>query len=383
MQVRSADRIRWTVKTALAETIVRAHERGFASLLARGPERPLVLGYHRIVDDFETIARSEMPSMLTSRTMFERHLDCVGRHFEFVSVETIADHMANGIPFTKPVAAVTFDDGYRDVYEQAFPVLQRKGIPATVFVVTDLVGRPFWQVHDRLYHLVAKAFATWNNPRRELLGLLSNLDLPVDDMKRTQQTTRTPYDTVSTLLPALAIADVRRLMDGIETSVGNGFYNIPGTLTWPMIAELRRAGWTIGSHTRSHVSLPTEDADTLAEELEGSKAQLEAQLGEPVTHFAYPGGQFNPEVIKAVARAGYQVAYTACTHGEAAHPSLTIERLLLWEKSSVDATGRFSDAILNCQAHDLWPPARRCGRLHEVRPGSARMAARSSKVQAA
>ena len=62
---------------------------------------------------------------------------------------------------------MTFDDGYRDVYEQAFPVLRRKGIPAAVFVVTDLVGRPFWQVHDRLYHLVAKAFATWDDPRRE------------------------------------------------------------------------------------------------------------------------------------------------------------------------------------------------------------------------
>jgi peptidoglycan/xylan/chitin deacetylase (PgdA/CDA1 family) len=383
VQVRSADRIRWTVKTALAATIASAHERGFASLLARDPARPLVLGYHRVVDDFETTARSEMPSMLTSRAMFERHLDCIGRHFEFVSVETIADHMLNGVPFTRPVAAVTFDDGYRDVYEQAFPVLQRKGIPAAVFVVTDLVGQPLWQVHDRLYHLVARAFATWDNPRRQLLGLLRDLDLRVEEMTRTPQTTRTPYDTVSTLLPALAMTDVRRLMDGIDARMESRLHDIPGTLTWAMVADLRRAGWTIGSHTRTHVSLPAEDADTMAEELEGSKAQLEAQLGEPVTHFAYPGGQFNPEVVEAVARAGYQFAYTACTHGEAVHPSLTIERLLLWERSSVDAAGRFSDAILSCQAHDLWPPARKCGRLHEVRPGTARMPARAAKVQAA
>ena len=44
----------------------------------------------------------------------------------------------------------------------------------------------------------------------------------------------------------------------------------------------------------------------------------------------------------------------------------TIERLLLWEGSSVDGDGRFSPAILHCQVHDLWPPARTCGRVHHV-----------------
>ena len=107
-----------------------------------------------------------------------------------------------------------------------------------------------------------------------------------------------------------------------------------------------------------------ESCDTIIDELEGSKAALEQHLGEPVTHFCYPGGQFTPAVVDAVARAGYEFAYTACMHGVPQHRTLTIERLLLWEGSSVDADGRFSPAILNCQAHDLWPPSRRCERVH-------------------
>lgn len=381
MQRKGAERIRWTVKTALASAISRAHDTGLAEALARGPERPLVLGYHRVVDDFEAVARTEMPSMLVSRTMFERHLDFIGRRFDFVSVEDIASHLANGVPFSKPVAAVTFDDGYRDVYEQAFPVLQRKGIPAAMFVVSDLVGGPFWQVHDRLYHLVAKAFATWPNPRRELLGLLKELGVPADGVARASDSTRTPQQTVAVLLPDLAMADVRRLMDSIEASVGNGFHDMPPSLTWEMVVEMRRAGWTIGSHTRSHVSLPAESPDTLACELEGSKALIEQHLGEPVTHFAYPGGQFTPPVVDAVARAGYEFAYTACMHGDPQHPALTIERLLLWEGSSVDAKGRFSPAILNCQAHGLWP--RRCERAHDTPAARPRAFVRASKVKAA
>ena len=99
-------------------------------------------------------------------------------------------------------------------------------------------------------------------------------------------------------------------------------------------------GITIGSHTKTHVSLPAESPDVVAEELAGSKQALEAQLGEPVAHFAYPGGQFTPPVVDAVERAGYRFGYTACPHGDPQHPALTIERLLLWEGSSVDGDGR-------------------------------------------
>ena len=58
-----------------------------------------------------------------------------------------------------------------------------------------------------------------------------------------------------------------------------------------------------------------------------------------------------------------QFAYTTCPHHDARYPELTIERLLLWEGSSVDADGQFSEGILNCQAHGLWPPSRGC-RVH-------------------
>jgi peptidoglycan/xylan/chitin deacetylase (PgdA/CDA1 family) len=337
-----------------------------AEALARGPERPLILGYHRVVDNFDTLARTEMPSMLTSREMFERHLDVVGRHFRFVSLDEIGRHLASGEPFRERVAAVTFDDGYRDNYEHAFPILKRKGIPAAVFVVTDLVGKPFWQIHDKLYHLVAKAFAAWDDPRGELSRLLLGLGLPAGHLLRSRVATSSAQDTVSALLPDLSQANVRRVMQALEASVGNGFHDIPLSLTWPMIEEMHRAGMIIGSHTRSHISLPAESVATVVEELVGSKRAIEEHIGEPVVHFAYPGGQFTPRDVESLERVGYRFGYTACPHQDERHPTLTIERLLLWEGSSVDGDGQFSPAILRCQVHDLWPPARTCARVHHV-----------------
>ena len=145
--------------------------------MARGPERPLILGYHRVVDDFAGTARDEMPSMLTSTAMFERHLDLVGNRFQFTTLDGLARtwRKAGRSPSAWP--RVTFDDGYRDNYEQAFPILKRKGIPAAVFVVTDLIGQHRWQIHDKLFHLVTKAFAAWDDPRREMSALLRRLDL--------------------------------------------------------------------------------------------------------------------------------------------------------------------------------------------------------------
>ena len=366
MGPRRARRWRSQVKSALASTISRTHELGLAEALARGPERPLILGYHRVVDDYAGFARHENPSMLTSTEMFERHLDVVGQHFRFASLDEIGEHLATGAPFTERVAGVTFDDGYRDNYEHAFPILRRKGIPAAVFVVTDLVGQAHWQIHDKLYDLINRAFILWNDPRREMWDLLNDLGLPAAHLLRHRLAATTPLTMVSALLPDLSQANVGRVMQALEAKVGESFTDMPLPLTWAMVEEMNRAGIIIGSHTRSHVSLPAESMDTIVRELEGSKRVIEEHTGTPTVHFAYPGGQFTSRDVEALERVGYRFGYTACPHQDPRHPTLTIERLLLWEGSSVDGDGQFSPAILSCQINDLWPPARTCARVHHV-----------------
>ena len=356
-------RFRSHVKTAVASALAKAYERGLAG--TRGLYRPLVVGYHRIVEDFEADAKVEMPSMLTSLAMFEQHLECLATHFRFMSLDEIGRRLLDEQPFDEPVAAITFDDGYRDVYEMALPVLERKGIPAAMFVVTDLIGRPAGQIHDKLYHLVAKAYRSWDDPRARLAHLLAELGLPADHFTR-RSVTATPMLAVSALLPGLPQSDIRRLMTGLELCVGNGFHNIPLAVSWDMLADMRRRGFIIGSHTRSHVSLPIESPERAVVEIEQSKADLESRLGERVDHFAYPGGHFNAAVVEAVSRAGYRFAYTACCHDEPRHPLLTIQRLLLWEGSSVNGQGEFTPDILSCQAHHLWPPAWKCERVHQA-----------------
>src|SRR5687767_15139421 len=99
---------------------------------------PLVMCYHRVVQDFGTSHRGSIPAMLTSREMLAQHLDWIQDRFRFASLDEITAHLEAGEPFREPVAAVTFDDGYSDIYYNAFPLLKRRNIPAAVFVVTGL-----------------------------------------------------------------------------------------------------------------------------------------------------------------------------------------------------------------------------------------------------
>ena len=360
---RAAARWRWYIKAGLATVIHAVATRG-TPLRVEGGYRPLVLGYHRVVEDFEESVHHDMPSMLISTAMLERHIEFLARHFDFISVDEVGEAARAGRPFTRPVAAITFDDGYEDVFDHAVPLLTRKGVPAAVFVVTDLVGSAAWQIHDKLYHLVEKGFSLWQNPRNELHGVLSGLGLPASDILRDRAAVKSPHLAVSALLPNLSLDDVRRVMQSLECHVGNGFVRVPRTMSWPMLRQLCADGFTVGSHTRHHVSLPMESAASRDNELRVSKQTLEQQLGSRVDHFAYPGGQFTPDVVDALDRCGYRYAYTACPHNDPRYPHLTIERLLLWEGSSIDADGEFSEAILDCQARNLWPPARHCQRAH-------------------
>jgi peptidoglycan/xylan/chitin deacetylase (PgdA/CDA1 family) len=306
-----------------------------------------VLGYHRVVERFEAEAPLTMPASLVSRSMLERHLDFIGRDHEFVSLDELGERLNARRRSRRPLAAVTFDDGYRDVYENAFPMLLRKGIPGAVFLVTNVVGTSEPQLHDRLHSLVQLAFRRWRAPVETFHRQLAALDLPETralEMPRTADA----FAWTRTLLTALSSRSLGLLIQHLEQDCG-GEPQVPDgflPMNWDMVAEMHRAGVTIGSHTRSHLLLTNESRGRVSEEVAGSRRELERRLGAPILHFAYPDGRFDRNAIKAVRQAGYRYGYTTCRHRDAGQPLLTIPRRVLWEHSAVDTQGRFDPLLL-------------------------------------
>src|SRR5262245_62752043 len=103
MLSRPTDRLRWHLRVAIASAISRASRLQPQATRSSEYRDPLILGYHRVVEDFATASATEMPSMLISRAMFERHVEWVGRRFRFVTLDEIAQHASEGRPFDEPV----------------------------------------------------------------------------------------------------------------------------------------------------------------------------------------------------------------------------------------------------------------------------------------
>jgi peptidoglycan/xylan/chitin deacetylase (PgdA/CDA1 family) len=358
-------RTRSVVKTALAMALSWSRADALIGSLADTGGSSVVIGYHRIVEDFRSAARFSIPAMLTSSRMLEAQLDWIGRRYRFVSLDELGRELDRGGAPGRPLAAVTFDDGYRDVHDVAMPVLARKGIPAAVFVVTDLVGTGEAQVHDRLYMLLCRAIGRWPDPGTALRELLLDLDLalPALDLDRLAAD---PRLAVATLLRSLSRCEVDRFAVAIEDAVGTDSSTATGIepLSWEMLADMVRAGVIVGSHTRSHAWLTRESPIDVLDEARGSREEIERRLGITVEHFAYPDGRFDAATVTAVAAAGYRFAYTTCTHRDPRHPLLTLPRRMLWENSCVDAVNRFSPAIMSCQVHGVWSLMSSCGQNH-------------------
>jgi peptidoglycan/xylan/chitin deacetylase (PgdA/CDA1 family) len=337
--------------------------------LPEGRRMPVVLGYHRVVEDCQAAAKHSIPAMLISSKMFEGHLDLLARQYRFISLEEAADMVQNGKPLERPAAAITFDDGYNDVYQSAFPILKRKGIPAAVFVVTSLIDTDQVPLHDRLYALFQRLLTGSPSASWVLHALLRRTDLSYSRATRLVRQSGNPYSATRSVLVSLSQRQVLQVIAALEATVGdyrsgNGESR---AMTWEMLAEMQRAGVMIGSHTQTHALLPNEGREKALEELKDSRAQLESHLGRPILHLAYPDGGFCADTLSAAAAAGYRYAYTTCRHRDARYPLLTIPRTVLWERSWVNCRGDLSASIMNCHLTGLFDWVSGCTQDHRSR----------------
>jgi len=263
--------LRLHIKNAAANAVSLTRLDALARV-ARHRKVPFVAAYHRVVERLGACGPLALPSMEISVATLERQLDWIGSHFRIVSIDDLPAAMKRRTSL-KPLAAITFDDGYRDVFDYGFPLLKRKGIPAGVFVVTDLVGTTQLPIHERLHAALVRA----GSPE--------------------------PFWATQKILAKRASSEVEQFIASIDR--GAVLSDRLQPLTWEMLEEMRDAGMTIGSHSRTHAFLANETAERIDDEVGSSRATLVRRLGVNVRAFAYPGGSFNASVVDAVARAGY------------------------------------------------------------------------------
>ena len=137
-------------------------------------DRGVVLMYHRVLPDAPHPGVD--PGMFVAASAFERHLRLLRLRYELVTIDAFGDWMAGRRQFARPPCAITFDDGWRDNYEMAFPLLQRYEAPATVFLVTNWIGRDDMLDADRIARMESSGVAFGSHTVTH--ALLGQVDRP-------------------------------------------------------------------------------------------------------------------------------------------------------------------------------------------------------------
>lgn len=142
----------------------------------------VLLMYHRIIPGNEA-SKGIQDGIYVKPETFNVHIRFIQRHFTITHIaELLCDLKGNTLKsHAKPLCVLTFDDGWRDFYTHAFPLLKQLGIPATVFLPTDYIGTNRWFWTDRLTYLLFQRENLRNSVRGSrfstdpLLNQLENL----------------------------------------------------------------------------------------------------------------------------------------------------------------------------------------------------------------
>lgn len=243
------------------------------------------------------------PTKIVSTQAFEAFLVWLIRHFQVVPLPELLGSGRFSLLPGKKLCALTFDGGWRDTYQYAFPLLAQHKLTATVFVPVRLVGtqRRLWE--ERLW-------LCFRGMRRDLdiAGVLGRLYRYFPWCPQLSPKEFTLFH-LTKLLSSRPTSEANDFVDCLEEATSTTSQPTePSFMNWEQIRELQRAGFTIGSNCLEHTILTQTAPELARDEIRQSRYELAERLEMPVDVFAYPGGAATPQITADVREAGYALA---------------------------------------------------------------------------
>jgi peptidoglycan/xylan/chitin deacetylase (PgdA/CDA1 family) len=281
--------------TWLVGGLERAARRPHPHLLA-------VLTYHRV--DEPSASPLLYPGLISAQPAeFEEQMAFLASQCRPISLAELLAVRRGEVRLEPRSVLVTFDDGYRDFADNAWPILERQGIPVTLFVPTAYPGDPnraFWW--DRLYGALVST-----GPRSPIVTSAGELPLATaaDQLQA--------FRRLRAYLEALSHEEAMELVDELCAALAAPAPD-SAVLGWPELRALAADGVVLAPHSRSHPLLDRLPREAVRDEIVGSLEDLEREIGVAPRVFAYPGGAQDAYVADIVEEAGFELAF-ATTRG--------------------------------------------------------------------
>ncbi len=236
-----------------------------------------ILCYHRVGTEGIPLFSRLAPDL------FEKQMRYVRKNYRVVSLGQLCQELQEHRSAQPPTLAVTFDDGYRDLYDHAFSVLQKYRIPATIYLIGRCMktGEAPW--YDRIFAAMDAAPVD-----RLVLELESSRAF---DLSYPGARSQAAWEIVC-YLRVLSDKQRREWCTGFEERMKPPEKPLEACmLNWEQVRAMRCGGISFGAHTMTHPVVSRLEPQGLQEELLESKQFLEAGLDCAVEDFAYPFGK--------------------------------------------------------------------------------------------
>jgi len=267
----------------------------------RNVRRLTVVMFHRVLPEMSSQWSTADPTYTVSERLFSECLDFFRRHYAVISLETLLAACEGRQRLPGRSLLITFDDGWADNETAALPLLQRAGLPAAVFVVTepiDEASAPWWQ---EIVFAAARRGKLSKGGGAALWRMAGGAISTMPDFA-------TP-DGILALTSQIA-----KLSPGIRQSLLAEYVEGVGDrhmLTRTQLYRLLDNGIEIGSHGTTHVPLTMVEAPEY--ELRESQQWLRALCGRSTAASAisFPHGRYTPEIVALARVAGFRAQFTS------------------------------------------------------------------------
>ena len=264
----------------------------------------IIFNYHRIHDK-EKSSHFDDGLFGPSATRFRQEIEWIKKETKVLSEEDLINIIYNNKPIKEICSMVTFDDGYRDNFDIAFPILKELKIPAIFFIPTYNISERkvgWWDIVAYLFKNTSKRKFNFHNTDFEITDPKILTKLFIAELKSIKT------KEVENYIKELSIA--------LEQPLPPSELQSSELMTWEQIITLSENGMTIGSHSHDHSILSKQDSTTLRKQLKKSIEILELVINKDIKSIAYPVGgydHFNSETMAVSKDIGFKLGFSYLT----------------------------------------------------------------------
>ena len=258
----------------------------------------VILGYYNL--------KQQSTIELLNEEIFEQHIQFYKSNFDVISIEELESLSKSTSKFNQKFAIISFDDGYIDNYELAYPILKSYQTPAIFFIATDFIDKevlPWW---DEIAFLLRQSCGK----TYRLLNTGKSFTLQKATIDRTIQRIMSAAKVLEHHSIEEVLSDVREQFHEAKMMAEENKQQL--FMSWNQVKEMAVSGMEIGSHTISHRILSQLSLSQQEHEIVTSKQVIESRISKPVHSIAYPVGRYycyNQSSFTYAQQAGYLIGF--------------------------------------------------------------------------